>query len=146
MRRADHSFRGVIPTVVRRCVCYRNLNYEEPNINQQWLNLRDLFAGGDRITLVSLHVRLPASQHISLQNTLYPDCWLKEREREREKLHHGNKFNIHSVLLCCAVFCVPSSLVYLSSRIFLQATFACNSFVKKCLTSEDVILQVKLGL
>ena len=29
MRRADHSSRGVLPTVVRRCVCSRNLVNEE---------------------------------------------------------------------------------------------------------------------
>ena len=34
---------------------------EEPNINQLWLNLRDLFAGGNLITLLSLQVTLPAS-------------------------------------------------------------------------------------
>jgi len=37
-----------------------------PNINQLRLTLRDLLAGGDLITLVSLQVRLPASHHISL--------------------------------------------------------------------------------
>jgi hypothetical protein len=47
-------------------VCYRNLIYEEPNINQQCLNLWDLLGGGDLITLGSLQVRLPTSQHISL--------------------------------------------------------------------------------
>jgi hypothetical protein len=25
LRRADHSYRGVLPTVARRCVCSRNL-------------------------------------------------------------------------------------------------------------------------
>ena len=34
LRQADHSSRGVLPTAVRRCVCYRNPIYEEPNINQ----------------------------------------------------------------------------------------------------------------
>jgi hypothetical protein len=29
MRRADHSSRGVLPTVMRRCVCSRNLVNEE---------------------------------------------------------------------------------------------------------------------
>ena len=48
--------------LVRRCVWYRNRVYGEPNINQLWLNFRDLLAGGDFITLVSLQVRLPASQ------------------------------------------------------------------------------------
>ena len=37
---------------------------------------RDL-AGGDHITLGSLQMRLPDSQHISLYNTLYCDCWLR---------------------------------------------------------------------
>ena len=29
MRRADHSSRGVLPTVMRRCVCSINLKTEE---------------------------------------------------------------------------------------------------------------------
>ena len=29
LHRADHSSRGVLPTVVRRCVCSSNVNYEE---------------------------------------------------------------------------------------------------------------------
>ena len=29
LRRTDHSSRGVLPTVVRRCVCSRNLVNEE---------------------------------------------------------------------------------------------------------------------
>jgi hypothetical protein len=47
-------------------VCYRNLVNQEPNINQQWQNLRDLLAGGDLTTLGSLQDRLPASQYTSL--------------------------------------------------------------------------------
>jgi len=56
----QHSSRGVLPTVVRRCVWYRNLIYEETNINQQWLNLRNLLAGGDLITLGSLQLKTPS--------------------------------------------------------------------------------------
>jgi hypothetical protein len=36
----DHSSKGVLPTVLRRCVWFRILIYEEPNINQFWLNLK----------------------------------------------------------------------------------------------------------
>jgi hypothetical protein len=61
-RLSDHSFRGVLPTVVRHHVWYRNLRNEGPKIIQFWLNLRDLLAGGDLITQVSLPVRFPASQ------------------------------------------------------------------------------------
>ena len=50
------------PRYATGCVWYRNLIYEEPDISQLWLNLRDLLARGDFITVVSLQVRLPANQ------------------------------------------------------------------------------------
>ena len=64
----DFPCGGRIPVVTIVWVVSRfRLIYEEPNINQQCLNLRDLLAGGDLIMLGSLQVRLPDSQHIRLQ-------------------------------------------------------------------------------
>ena len=42
LRRADHSSRGVLPTVARRCVWSRNLIYEERNINQLWVKTSEI--------------------------------------------------------------------------------------------------------
>ena len=38
LRQTDHSSRGVLPTVVRRCVWSTNLMYEATSITQLWLN------------------------------------------------------------------------------------------------------------
>ena len=56
--------------ISRLRVKVENSSTRSQKINQQWLNLWDLLAGGDLITLGSLQIRLPDSQH-----NLYSDCW-----------------------------------------------------------------------
>jgi hypothetical protein len=42
----SYSSKGVLPAVVRRCVWFRNLVCEEPNINKLWLNLNRRYITG----------------------------------------------------------------------------------------------------
>ena len=67
MRRADHSSRGVLPTVVRRCVCSINLKNEEAmtRLGSQRHRKKKLTHYSP---LVAMHIRVPLSSTSETQH------------------------------------------------------------------------------
>jgi len=80
LRQADHSSRGILLTVVRRCVWYRNLIYEEPNISHLWLTLNRRYITG-------------CISSMPLIVTVKHDCWMSS---DRLQCTGRQKINLYS--------------------------------------------------
>ena len=113
LRRAHHSSRGVLPTVVHRWAYSRNLLNDEAPVQWGLLPKKQTKHLTWKSVLITSHnFWLWANKHISLWNTSYPDCWLNNT-------NNNNDDNNNNILFLFFIFII---LLFLFIILFIMLT------------------------